>query len=367
LTKSTAITPLLILLSLAGCHSSVSSIPELKAVPAQVVVVAASGLASGISISGVVKPHLETDIAAQVTAPITVITKREGNSVHRGEILVRLHSPALEASVEQANATLLSAERQQTAATTQSKLATDTLARYLQLRARHSVTPHELDQMEAQSAAAQADQQTAVAQVAAVRASLAVQRANAADAILCAPFDGVVTQRFADPGTLAVPGMPILHIQAAGQEEVDFSIPEEILHTLHLGSRVPVVLASAASPIEASVTNLSPAGNAASHSFLVKATLPESNSLHVGSVVSVLLPATKSYSSITVPTTALIEQGGLDAVLALNGENRAEVRYITVGRNTGNTVEVLNGLQAGNRILLHGTLSLAGRVIEAQP
>jgi RND family efflux transporter MFP subunit len=364
LTKSTAITPLLFLLSLAGCHSSVSSIPEQKAISAQVVVVAASGQASGISISGVVKPHLETDIAAQVTAPIRVITKREGNNVHRGEMLVRLHSPALEASVEQANATLLSAERQQTAATTQSKLATDTLARYLQLRARHSVTPHELDQMEAQSAAAQADQQTAVAQVAAVRASLAVQRANAADAILCSPFDGVVTQRFADPGTLAVPGMPILHIQAAGQEEVDFSVPEEILHTLHLGSRVPIALAS---PIEARVTNISPAGNAASHSFLVKATLPESNTLHVGSVVSVLLPATKSYSSITVPTTALIEQGGLDAVLALNGENRAEVRYITVGRNRGNTVEVLSGLQAGNWILLHGTLSLAGRVIEAQP
>jgi RND family efflux transporter MFP subunit len=365
--KPSVIAVLLMLLFLSGCRSTVPTEQQQSSIPAQVSVVSPQDSRGGTSISGVIRPSVEADIAAQLTAPIAEITKREGDHVRRGEVLVRLHAPALQAGVAQANAAVTSAEQQQTAAETQSKLAADTLARYQQLRSRHSVTPHELDQIQAQSAAAQAEKQTAAAQVAVAEASLAAQRANAADSLLVAPFDGVVTRRFADPGSLAVPGSPILHMQSRDRAEVQFSLPEDSMRSLRPGSSVEVLAGDSDSSVKAVVSNISPSGDIASHSFLVKATLPASKQWNTGTVVSVLLPSTQSGASLWVPSTSLIQQGGLDGVLVLRSDNRAEVRYVTLSRKTADSAQVLTGLQAGDRILTHGDLALAGRTIEVHP
>jgi len=364
MTKSNVIAVPLLLLLLSGCRSTAPTEQQQPFIPAQVFVVSPQTSQGGTSVSGIIKPSIEADIAAQLTAPIAAITKREGDHVRRGEVLVRLHAPALQAGVVQAKAAVTSAEQQRIAAETQSKLAADTLARYQQLRARHSVTPHELDQIQAEHAAAQAQQQTAAAQVAVAEAGLAVQRANAADAVLVAPFDGVVTRRFADPGGLAVPGSPLLHIQSSDRAEVQFSLPEDSLGSLRPGSSIEVATGDSKPPVKAVVTNISPAGDVASHSFLVRATLPTSEKWNTGTVVNVLLPSTQSVPSLWVPSTALIQQGGLDGVLVLRADNRAEVRYITLGRKTADSVQLLTGLQAGDRILTHGDLALAGRTIE---
>jgi RND family efflux transporter MFP subunit len=365
--KHTVIAILLMLLFLPGCRSTVHTEPQQPSAPAQVFVVSSLHSQGGTSISGIIRPGIEADIAAQLTAPIAAITKREGDHVRRGEVLVRLHAPALQAGVAQANAALTSAQQQRTAAETQSKLAADTLARYQQLQSRHSVTPHELDQIQAQSVAAQAEQQTAAAQVAVAEAALAAQRANAADAVLVAPFDGVVTRRSADPGSLAVPGSPILHVQSTDRAEVQFSLPENSLSSMHPGSSIEVIAENNEPSIKAIVTNISPAGDVASRSFLVKATLPVKTQWNTGTVVNVLLPSTQSEMSLWVPLSALIQQGGLDGVLVLRSENRAEVRYVTLGRKTGDSVQVLTGLQPADRILTHGDLTLAGRTIEVHP
>ena len=365
--KPSVIAVLLMLLFLSGCRSTVPTEQQQSSIPAQVSVVSPQDSRGGTSISGVIRPSVEADIAAQLTAPIAEITKREGDHVRRGEVLVRLHAPALQAGVAQANAALISAQQQRTAAETQSKLAADTLARYQQLRSRHSVTPHELDQIQAQSAAAQAERQTAAAQVASAEAALGVQRANAADTVLVAPFDGVVTRRFADPGSLAVPGSPILHMQSSDHAEVQFSLPEDSLSSLRPGASIEVLAGDSEPSIKALVRNISPSGDLASHSFLVKATLPAIKQWNTGTVINILLPSTQSGLSLSVPTTALIQQGGLDGVLVLRSDNRAEIRYVTLGRRAADTVQALTGLQAGDRVLAHGDLALAGRTIEVRP
>jgi RND family efflux transporter MFP subunit len=365
--KRTAIAMPLMLLFLLGCRSTVTTEQQQPSTAAQVFVVSPPHSEGGVNVSGVIRPTIEVDIAAQLTAPISAITKREGDHVRRGEVLVRLHAPALQAGVAQANAALTSAQQQRTAAETQSKLAADNLARYQQLRAHHSVTPHELDQIQAQSATAQAEQQTAAAQVAVAEAALAVQQANAADTVLVAPFDGVVTRRFADPGALAVPGSPILHMQLRDRAEVQFSLPEASLSSLRPGSSIEVFVGDNERSVKAPVTNISPSGDVASHSFLVKAALPADKQWNTGTVVNVSLPSAQPGLNLWVPSTALIEQGGLDGVLVLRSDNRAEVRYVALGRKTADDVQVLTGLQAGDRILTHGDLALAGRTIEVRP
>ena len=351
----------------AGCRESPSLALVEQPIPVHTVAIAHASQGASIQVAGVIKPRLETDLASQIIAPVSVITKREGERFRRGDVLVRFHAPALDANVTQANAALSSAEKQQVVAASQEKLAADTFRRYAQLRERHSVTPYELDQVQAQMSTARAQEQGAEAQVVAARSMLAAQRANASDAVIYAPFDGVVTKRMADPGAMATPGLPLLHVQSVDEYQVEFSAPEDLMRSLQLGTVVSIAL-DGSSFIQARIATISRAGEAGSHLFPVKAALPTSVRWNTGTVVQVFLPTDPEVTRIVVPSQAIVQQGGLDAVLVVTPDNRAQVRYVTLGASpAAGQAEVLSGLWAGDRMLSQGDLGLAGRKIEVQP
>jgi len=353
------------LLLFSGCNRPAAPTATEQAVAAPTITVSSRTSNALVNIVGVVKPQLEADISSQIVAPVAIVTKREGDRFRRGDVLVRLHAPTLDAGVEQAQAALASARQQQSASATQAALAFDTLGRYSQLRERHSVTPHELEQIKSQSASAQAQQQSAAAQVTASEAAVTAQRANAAEAVLYAPFDGVLTRRMVDPGAMAAPGVALLHLQSLGERVVEFSVPDVFLETVRVGSMV-VVAKDGGETTQAKVTNISPAGDPASHSFLAKAQLPSASDWSVGSVIRVMLPSANSSSGVFVPTQSIVHQGGLDAVLVVAPDAHAEVRYVTLGRDNNGDVEVLTGLRSGDRVIQQGDLSLAGRKIEVR-
>ncbi len=361
-----ALTLAIICLLLAGCRRSTSpAIPE-QAIPVHVITIASENRGATVQLTGIVKPRMEVDLASQIVAPVAAVTRREGDHFRRGEVLVRFHAPALDADVAQANAAVTSAEKQETVASDQEKLAADTLQRYAQLRQRHSVTPYELDQVQEQAAAAQAQHQGAEAQVAVAKSTLAARQANDSDAAIYAPFDGVVTRRMVDPGAMATPGVPLLHVQSTGNFEVEFSVPEDLIGSLRIGAGVPVAL-DGGRPLQATIATISPAGDATSHSFVVKAALPPSASWSTGTVVEILLASGARAASISVPVRTIVQQGGLDAVLIATPDSRAQVRYVTLGAAVGNQTQILTGLRSGDRVITQGGLGLAGRNIEVLP
>lgn len=350
----------------AGCHDSNVPVPSDRPIAVSTIVVGVPNSPQTLSIAGVVTPHLETDLSSKIVAPVVLVTKREGNHFRKGELLVRLSAPALDAEVVRAAAALESEEKQEKLTATQAKLAADNLNRYTQLRERRSVTPYELDQVRAQSAAAMDQHQSAAAQVAAARAALIAQRAHATDTSLYAPFDGIVSRRMADPGVMATPGLPLLHLQSDGDKEVAFSVPENLLSSLQIGHIVPVST-NRDSAVDAKIAAISPAGDAGSHSFLVKVSLPPSVGWHAGSVVQVRLPSKASAQDVIIPSRALLQQGGLDSVLVISSDGRAIVRYVTLGVSTADSVQVLTGLSSGERIVSTPNLTLSGRKIEVRP
>jgi RND family efflux transporter MFP subunit len=354
------------LCGLAGCGGSNSAEPADQPVQAQTFVVRPVDRQEEFSVAGVVKARLETDLAAQIVAPVESITKREGGHFRKGEVLVRLRAPALEAGVAQANAALGSAEKQERAAAAQAALAADTLGRYAQLRERHSVTPYELDQIKAQSATAQAQQQSAAAQISAARSALAIQQANAADGTLYAPFDGVVSRRMVDPGALAAPGVPLLHLQSTGETDVEFAAPESLLNSLRVGTTLAVSLGSGV-PLKARISTIAPAGDADSHSFLIKAILPTSSAWSTGTAVQVSIPSQRTAPSVLIPSSSVIQQGDLDAVIKIDSHGRAAVRYVTLGGTIKGLTEILTGVRPGDRVLTDGNLSFAGKKVEVNP
>jgi len=350
---------------LAGCRSSAPAAPVDPALAVQTFVVNPSVSQGTVSVAGTVKAELDADLMARIVAPVASITKRGGDHFRKGELLIRLHAPALGAGAAQANDALASAEAQAQATAAQAALAAANLSRYAQLRERHSVTSYELDQMKAQSAAAAAQQKSALAQVAAARSALAIQRADAADSNLYAPFDGVVTRRLADPGAMAAPGVPLLHVESSGTRDVEFSVPESLLDSLHVGGAVAINLGG--QTLNARVASISPSGDAGSHSFLVKATLPSTAAWSSGTVVHVALPSHVAVPRIFVPASAVVQQGGLDAVLAVDSEGRASVRYVALGGTNGEMTEIVTGVHGGDRLIVNASVNFAGKRIEVRP
>lgn len=359
------ILPVALIATLAGCNRATTTQAIEQPIPARVISVHSATSPQTVLLSGVVKPRLEADLSSQILAPVTLITKREGDRFRKGELLVRLHAPALAAGVAQGTAGLEAAVHQANAAAVQAKLAADTLARYQQLRERHSVTPNELEQVRAQNASATAQQQNAAAQVAAARAAQGVQRANATDTTLFAPFDGVVARRMVDPGAMASPGTPLLHLQSTGTSDIEFSVPENIFASLSIGSEIPVSLSNGGS-VSAKVAEVAPAGDASSHSFLVKARLPISAQWSAGTIVQVHVPVKGQSEGVIIPREALLQQGGLDAVLVISPDGRAVIRYVTIESSEDDSVRVLTGLAAGTQIVAHADLAFAGKKIEVR-
>ena len=355
-----------LLLACAGCTRNPKLQPDQTSpIQARVIEVSARNAASSLDLTGVVVARQVADISSQVLAPVAELRVHEGDSVRTGQVLVRLSSATLQAAVQQSQAQVVAAKKQGDAADAQKNLAAETYARYEILNQRHSVTPHEFDQVKAQLDAANAQQQAASAQVAAAEAGTRQSEATSAYTVIRAPFSGIVTRKYVDAGALASPGVPLLQIEDAGEHEVDIQVNESSLRNLHPGGQVSVQINGSDTPVLAKVKEIVPNGDPAAHTFTVKIGLPPSRAIYSGMTADVLVP-TGDRRSISVPGSSIRQSGQLDSVLALDSNSVAQIRYVTLGHQQGDLVEVISGIGAGDKILAEPNDSVIGHRIEPQ-
>jgi RND family efflux transporter MFP subunit len=199
------------------------------------------------------------------------------------------------------------------------------------------------------------------------KAALAQAHTSFSYTRILAPFDGVVTERKADPGALASPGLPIFTVEAQGHYRLEATVNENDLRYVRMGEQVPVVVdALETSELEGKVAQIVPAADPGSRSFLAKIDLPADARLRSGLFGRAQFSRGKR-SSLLIPQTAVLERGQLQGVYVLDPNKIADLRYVTLGKTTGPEVEVLAGLQEGERVVAKpGDLDLSGKRIEAQ-
>jgi RND family efflux transporter MFP subunit len=300
-----------------------------------------------------------------VMAPIAAVHVSPGDRVRRGTVLVTLdareaaaHRAAAGAAVTSAANAARAAEADVRSASAAATLARATFTRIDTLVARKSATPQELDQAAAGLAAAEAQLQSAQARLAASNASreAASHAREAADvgvsySTLLAPFDGLVTERHADPGSMAMPGAALLVVEDTMQYRVEAALDAARAGQMAVGDPVDVRLDSA--PDAGWVTTrLVEIGRVdpTSHSFLVKADLPgpaRSGSGRFGR----LRIAGPSRQALTLPATAAVRRGQLTFVYLVGADGVARLRPVTTGETTADITEVLAGLRAGDRVV----------------
>jgi RND family efflux transporter MFP subunit len=182
-------------------------------------------------------------------------------------------------------------------------------------------------------------------------------------ATITAPFSGLITARFADPGSMATPGVPLLVLADDAQYRLEATVPEKLANALHVGAPVKVRLDALQSDWNASIVQMIPAADVASHSLLVKARLPRDQRVYSG-LFGRLLLSTGRREIITVPEKAVWREGSLTGVFVVT-EGKAELRMVQLGAVREGAVEVNSGLNKGDVIAADATGLADGVPVQA--
>lgn len=316
---------------------------------------------------GTVHAAQSSDLASQMMGTVVEIHVREGDRVQSGQTLVVLDDAEPRAAVDRALAAVSAAQQQLAAADSDLGLAESTLQRYQILYSRKSVSPQEFDEVKNRQQSALARRDLAQANLAQAKAALAQAHVALDYTRIRAPFDGVVTAKKADAGSLASPGMPILTIEDVRRYRLEVTVNENDLRYVRNGQSVPVKIDTLGdSTVPGKVTEIVPAADASTRSFLVKIDLAADKTLRSG------LFGRAGFSrgdrpSLLIPSTAVVERGQLQGIFVLDQNGVASLRYVTLGKPSGSTVEVLAGLQSGELLVAKpGELDLNGKRIEVQ-
>jgi RND family efflux transporter MFP subunit len=316
---------------------------------------------------GTVRAAQTSTLASQMMGHIVDLRAHEGDRVRRGEVLAIIDDSQPRAAFDRATAANVASQQQLAAADSELALAESTFKRFQTLFERKSVSPQEFEEVKARQQLALAHRDMARADQEQAQAVLAQTKAALEYTRICAPFDGMVTEKRVDSGTLASPGMPIFTVEDVRRYRLEASINEADLHSVAIGQPVPVLVdAFGPGELKGKAVEIVPAADPASRSFLVKIELPADVRLRSGLFGRAEFTRGER-PSLLVPQTAIVERGQLRAVFVLDQNRVAALHYVTLGRLTRGQVEVLAGLQDGDRLVATpGTLELDGKRIEVQ-
>lgn len=368
--KTTFLLSLLLVVSITGCSKPPLHPPATpETVQGFTVVNAASSRIPDLIVAvGTVRSVQTAHVAAQMTGSVVSVNVHEGDLVRQGQVLATLDPAQPQAGLERARATLAAMQHELGAAEAEKRLAESTLQRFETLYQRRSVSPQEYDEVKARHVGALA--RAEAAQAGANQAQAAVAQAQSAFGYtrLRAPFAGIITERKADPGSLAMPGIPLLTVEDTTRYRLEAAVDENHLRFVKLGSPVPIAIdAYPEEVLEGRVSQIIPAADANTRTFLVKIDLPQKEILRTGLFGRASF-ARGERESLMVPATAVVERGSLKAVYVVGLDQIAALRYVTLGTQQGDRVEVLSGLSPNESIVAAPLdREIGGKKIGVQP
>ena len=368
-TTATLAAAMLAIMGLLGCGGSkqTAPAPAEKVQGVAVMQVQKATVPDVIEATGTVQAALSAQLSSQVMGSITRVNVHEGDRVRRGEVLVAIDEAQQQAAYTSAKAGLQASQESIAAADADYTLAESTMKRYQMLYDKKSVSPQEYDEVKTKLAAAQARRDAAHA--GRTQAEAGVSQASTAMGFtkVRAPFDGLVIAKLAEPGAMAAPGVPLLVVEDPSRFRLEAQLDESKIGAVKLGESVPVVIdALGDHPIEGKVTQIVPASDPASRTFMVKIDLPANPQIRSGLFGRARFPHGER-ESIAIPKSAVLNRGQLQAVYVVGGDQLASLRFVTLGAALGEQVEVLSGLQNGDRIVVQpGDRELSGKRVEAQ-
>lgn len=283
--------------------------------------------------AGVAAPLQQATLSTKVMGTVTAVLVQEGDEVAAGQPLVRIDARDLDAKGAQAAASVALAE----AARREVQAQAD---RIRALYADSAATRAQLDA--AEGALARAD-----AGVRAARAAAGELGAVSSYATIRAPFAGVVTRRFVDPGAFAAPGAPLVHVMDATRLRVAATAAPDMVRGVRRGQAIAATVEGR--PVSARVEGVVPAPSGRLYTVNALVANPD-RAMLAGSAAVLALPL-GSRAALVIPAAAVARDGDLTGV-TLRTAAGDDVRWVRLGRAAGGWVEVSAGLRRGDRVVV---------------
>jgi multidrug efflux system membrane fusion protein len=382
----------LLAVGIVSCGKKEEAVPEKVSTVTGVKVetVKASSVEDFYEAVGTVRSKTTSVLSPKIVGYILAVHVREGDRVKPGQLLVEIDNreasaqlKRAQAGVREAQEMLREAERTarafesaKAAAEADQALAASTFKRYEPLLQRNSVSRQEFDEVQARFRAktaevnraeemlrsVQAKREQVLARIEQADAEVAQAKVMAGYGRVYAPLPGVVAAKQAEVGALASPGSPLLTIEDNTHYRLEANVEDGMLGKIHLGEPVQVNIQALGEGWTAGrVGEIRPSADPATRSSIVKIDLPE----NLGKRGPVRLLRSGLFGKgrfsigkkqvIAIPQKAVFRQGELLQVFVVGPDNRARLRLIKTGMSYGDQVEVLSGLNLGERIIVEDT------------
>jgi len=283
--------------------------------------------------SGTATPLRQATLSTKLMGTVLEVFAREGDRIVAGQILVRVDARDLAAKHSQVAASIAEAEAVRRDAATQA-------GRIRALYADSAATRAQLDAVETGLLRADAG-------VRGARASSAELAAVTAYASVRAPFSGIVTRRFVDPGAFAAPGSPLMTVQDGDQLRIVANATPDVASGLRRGQRIDAVVENR--PVAAVIEGIVP--STSGNLYTINALVANAGGSFLSGSTATLLITLGTRKALVVPSSAVVREGELTGV-TIRSADGDEVRWVRLGRSSGSVVEVDSGLRAGDVVIV---------------
>ena len=343
-----------------------------------------------LTVSSEFVPFQEIDVYAKEAGYVNQIFVDYGSHVHAGQLLATLEIPELEASLQVDEASIraqtdevMRADREVNRAKAQYNalhLQYSRLASVAKTQA-GLVAQQEVDDaqgkdlaQESQVEASQGARAAAEGQLAMAKAKLTRDQDLYAYSKITAPFDGIITQRYANLGALMQAGTtstqatPLVKLSQENLFRLVIPVPESYVKYIHVGDPVEVRVPSLGRDFQGKVTRFSIDVKADTRTMHTEVDVPNpGGQLIPGLYAEAILPVDQKANALVVPVQAVNHEADKTTVFVVNRSNRLEDRPITIGQQSDNYAEVDGGLSLGEQIVVSERSGLkAGQLVRSK-
>lgn len=376
---------------LAGCAASSQATPEAAARTEVVAVVqpARADLSRTLALAGEFRAYQSVDVHARVGGYVRTMHVDVGDTVRAGDLVAEIEVPELadelegaEAVRRQLEAEIRRAERELERARAEERLAETLASRLVAVQEREPglIARQESDAATLQLASAAAQVKTAEAALAAAERQTAVADAGKSRSQtmlafrrVVAPFSGVVTSRFADPGAMvravtSASSQPIVRIAQIDRLRLVVPIPEESAAQIRVGVPVEVRVTAAAKTLQAHVSRRSNELRRTTSTMNVEIDVPNPDRMILpGMYADASFTVDQRAAVLTVPVQALAQRDGQPTVLVVDAAGQVAERHVRTGLATEAAVEITTGLEEGDAVIIGDRSRLQiGQHVEAK-
>ena len=313
--------------------------------------VGTAGAGQSTGFDGIVEAVRQTVLAAQVAGAVVALDVKVGDAIRAGQVLARIDARA-------ANQNTAANDAQVLAARASLDMATKDLERQKQLFQKSYISQSALERAESQFKLTQA-------QVAAQMAQAGATRTQSGFFVVKAPYAGIVSEVPVSLGDMALPGRPLVTLYDPTSLRVTVSVPQSAALGLPKDAAVRIQLPGLPSDREwvtPSRTVVLPTVDPGTHSVQLRLEIPAPAPGAAGDPATVIAPglfarawlpgAVSGPARLNVPARAVARHAEMTGLYVVGADGRPVLRQVRLGPVQGDSVEILSGVSAGERVAL---------------